>query len=76
MTGPRQNDRGSAAAVATELAFLVVGGLLGGGWLDSRLGTSPLLTIVGVLCGFGAGLVLLVRATTPSSGGDDPPPHP
>jgi len=35
--------------------------LLGGWWLDGKLGTTPLLTIVGALTGAGAGFYSLLH---------------
>lgn len=56
------NDFGQAGAylaLFSEIAFiLLVTTLLGvfaGYWLDQRLGTLPLLAVVGLLAGFGLG---------------------
>lgn len=35
---------------------------LGGWWLDTKLGTSPWLVIVGALFGIGAGMTFFLRA--------------
>ncbi|MEM7676001.1 MAG: AtpZ/AtpI family protein [Myxococcota bacterium] len=40
-----------ASVVGIEFALLVVGGLLGGYWLDERYATKPILTLIGF--GFG-----------------------
>ena len=48
------------AALGFEIAFSVVGGLLGGLWLDGRLGTSPLLLIAGCVLGMGGATVRLL----------------
>ena len=37
--------------IGWAIAICIVGGFLAGLWLDGRFGTSPLLTIVGVLVG-------------------------
>lgn len=39
---------------------VLVGGV-GGWWLDGKLGTSPLLVVLGFLAGLGAGFLLLYR---------------
>lgn len=39
-----------------------------GVWVDGRLGTSPVLTIVGVLIGFAAATWNLIRSVLPPSG--------
>ena len=58
---------GRAIGMASELgvtmglmaAGFVVLALLGGRWLDARLGTTPVATIVGAICGAIAGQVAL-----------------
>jgi len=42
--------------VGTTLAVTVLAGLGGGYWLDDRLGTRPLLLLLGGTLGLGAGL--------------------
>ncbi len=49
---------------------------LAGHWLDGRLGTSPLLLILGVLTGFFGGTVSLVKAVNRGRGRDEPPSDP
>lgn len=39
---------------------VLVGGV-GGWWLDGKLGTSPLLVVLGFIVGLGAGFLLLFR---------------
>ncbi len=46
---------------SSTLTALVVGGALGGRWLDGRLETQPWLTLVGVFLGAGLGLYELAR---------------
>ncbi|MBI1738654.1 MAG: AtpZ/AtpI family protein [Acidobacteria bacterium] len=52
-------------AMAMELPFILVAGVvIGGGagyWLDSRFHTSPLLTFVLGILGFGAGVREVIR---------------
>jgi ATP synthase protein I len=43
------------ASVGIELVVSTVIGLLGGRWLDSKLSTTPWLTLVGLLLGVIAG---------------------
>jgi F0F1-type ATP synthase assembly protein I len=54
-----------AVAYGTELALAfataVVVGLLIGHWADERLGSLPILTIVGSLAGFASGVFSTVR---------------
>lgn len=49
--------------IAAILVFLYAGR-----WLDEKLGTSPLLLIVGVFTGFGAALYSMVRKLGRKSG--------
>jgi F0F1-type ATP synthase assembly protein I len=66
------NDFGRASAylalfseIAIVLLVTTLLGVLSGYWLDQRLGTLPLLAVVGMLAGFGLGGVgsyrLIVR---------------
>lgn len=51
--------------------------LLGGWWVDGKLGTTPLLMIVGAFVGAGAGFYSLYRnvmASTPSNSSSSGPP--
>lgn len=52
---------GIYGAVGFQLATAVVGGLLLGGWLDKRWGTSPWLTLGGLLIGAIGGFYNLIR---------------
>lgn len=45
-----------------EVALSVAVGLLGGNWLDGKLGTSPWLTIIGLAYGLAAAIRALYRA--------------
>jgi len=45
--------------------------LLGGWWIDERLGTTPLLMIVGAFVGAGAGFYSLYRHVMASSFAED-----
>ena len=54
------------------VALCIVGGTLGGLWLDGRLGTTPLLTVIGLLLGVALGFYGLYRMVAPlmDPGGD------
>lgn len=41
-------------AVGLEMGLAVAIGYLGGNWLDGRLGTAPVLGLVGLVAGVGA----------------------
>ena len=67
------------ASVGIELAVSTVVGMLGGGWLDKKLGTDPWLMLAGLCLGVVAGFRSLIAtarkahdktATQP----DTPPP--
>jgi ATP synthase protein I len=53
---------GRISAVGMEFAGAVIGCLLIGYWIDGKIGTSPWLTIVGVVLGSVAGFRALYRA--------------
>lgn len=68
--------------------FLTIGLFtLGGWWLDSKLGTSPFLLLLGVCVGFGAGFYSILskvpgttargsaRKQAPPHDADGDPPH-
>ena len=53
---------GELSAVGLTLVVATVLGLAGGYYLDGRLGTSPWLTLIGLLLGIVAGFVNLFRS--------------
>jgi F0F1-type ATP synthase assembly protein I len=59
LLGPRDGRRLTAAArlasVGIEFSVSTVVGLLGGQWLDTKLGTTPYLMLVGLILGVIAG---------------------
>ena len=62
------NDFGRASAylaLFSEIAIILLVttllGVLGGYWLDQRLGTLPVLAVAGMLVGFGLGGVGVYR---------------
>jgi F0F1-type ATP synthase assembly protein I len=56
---------GAYLALFSEIAIILLVttlfGVLAGYWLDQRLGTLPLLTVMGMLAGFGLGGVGVYR---------------
>lgn len=54
---------GRASSAGIELAVAVVAFLLLGWWLDGKLGTSPWLTLVGLVFGSGVGFRSLWKAS-------------
>lgn len=68
---------GGATAAAAELAVAVLLGVLAGSWLDTRLGTAPVLLLLLSLAGLIVGLVRLtswLKSSEPPDD-DDPPVH-
>jgi F0F1-type ATP synthase assembly protein I len=59
-----------ATRVVTIALGMVVPGLLGV-WVDSRLGTRAVFTIVGFALGMTYGIVELVRMSRPAKGSDN-----
>jgi ATP synthase protein I len=53
---------GELSAVGIALVVATVLGLAGGYYLDRWLGTSPWLTLIGLLFGIAAGFVNLIRS--------------
>ncbi len=51
-------------------AVALVGGLFVGRWLDQRLGTGYILTVVGLLGGMAVALVVTIRTGLRQSGPD------
>jgi len=47
--------------IAIILLITTLLGVLGGNWLDQRLATLPVLTVVGLLAGFGLGGLAVQR---------------
>lgn len=81
MTGPAKRDDGSTTvgnalghgmtfAVSTLLFLLV------GDWADGKLGTGPILAIVGTLLGASAGFYSMVRHLTDTTRKGDGPEGP
>ena len=64
--GPPGRDDGPSpmryAGLGVQLAVTILGGVLLGQWLDRRLGTEALFTILGAFIGFGATMYSLIRS--------------
>lgn len=77
-------DYSRYATVGLQFGLYLTFCILGGYWLDRKVGTSPVLLIAGVLVGFSTGLYSLMRKFPVStrrkasshSNPDDPPPAP
>jgi F0F1-type ATP synthase assembly protein I len=67
------------AGLGVQLAASILIFVLGGQWLDRRLGTGALFTILGAFVGFGGTMYSLVRTLNASNredGGPDDPAGP
>ena len=72
-----ENDKerrafGRAAVVGIEFAMAVVVCLVGGYWLDQKLGTEPAITLVGLILGSVTGFRILwklAKANEPDNQG-------
>jgi ATP synthase protein I len=53
---------GGPGTVGLEVVLSIAVGLLGGHWLDGKLGTGPWLTILGLAYGLAAGARAIYRA--------------
>ena len=58
------------AGLGIQLAITVVLGVLAGQWMDRKVGTGGVFTIVGALVGFGGTLYLLIRDLSRKDGND------
>ena len=59
------------AHLGTQFCALVAGGVLGGWWLDGKLGSKPIFTLVGTVLGSGYGFIVLYRSVFPSQARDE-----
>lgn len=61
--GNKRPDSGSLryAGLGLQLAVALVLGVLGGQWLDRKVGTDGVFAIVGAFVGFGATMYSLIR---------------
>lgn len=60
MNGLRSSSR--LLGIGFYVAICILGGLLGGLWLDQQVGLTPLFTLLGLLLGMAAGITGAVRA--------------
>jgi len=51
----------AAGSMVLEMAFLAVGGLLAGAWLDGISGAGPLFLVLLTLAGFVLGILRILR---------------
>jgi ATP synthase protein I len=60
---PRRPVSGSwrAASAGSQLVVIFLFGFFGGRWLDAKLHSTPWLTVVGIILGFGVGIVAAYR---------------
>lgn len=70
MNGPKPNGNnknelflnyGLYGIAGAQLAVSVVAGLLLGNYIDKKIGTSPWITMVGLILGFVGGLYNLIK---------------
>jgi ATP synthase protein I len=65
--GPGENERRQLAiqmtALGLEFSASVIGGLIGGYYLDEWLGTKPWLLLIGTFGGLGTAVVRLLALT-------------
>lgn len=43
------------------VSFCILGGLVGGLWLDVKLGLSPILTLIGLIVGITVAVIGMIR---------------
>jgi F0F1-type ATP synthase assembly protein I len=60
-----------ASSFAVTAALLVAAGVVGGRWVDGRLGTSPLFAVLGLFAGMGVGGYVFIRQITRIFGGSE-----
>ena len=73
--GPAADSPAALAGMGVQFLAVVLIGLFAGRWLDAKLGTAPLLLVLGVLAGGGAGMVAMYRKVFPAER-PGPPDHP
>ncbi|MDB5039108.1 MAG: putative F0F1-ATPase subunit Ca2+/Mg2+ transporter [Bacteriovoracaceae bacterium] len=57
----KASDRLAMAMGGAQFGVVVAAGLLGGLWIDKKTGTVPLFGILGLIIGFTAGILVIVR---------------
>ena len=61
-----RNDYGRYAGLGFSFAITIIAFSAIGWWVDGKLGTTPLLLIVGVFVGFGGGLMSIIKRVPPA----------
>jgi F0F1-type ATP synthase assembly protein I len=59
------------AGLGVQLAVTLVAFVLAGQWLDRKLGTGGILTIVAAFLGFGGTMYSLIRSLNKKDGGGE-----
>ena len=65
--GARLRGGGAASAIGLTLVIAILIGYVAGSWLDRQLGTDSICMAVGVLLGFAAGVVEMLRVASATS---------
>jgi F0F1-type ATP synthase assembly protein I len=68
---PRGLSGADFAGVGIQFAVAIIAFLFAGQWLDNRIGTKPVFTIVGVFLGAGAAFYNMYRKITAAQKKDD-----
>ena len=74
---PEQTPRGGGlsgadfAGVGIQFAVALIGFLFAGQWVDNRIGTTPVFTIIGVFLGAGAAFYNMYRKISAAQKKDD-----
>ena len=74
--GKQLSTLAKLSSVGIEFAISTVMGLLGGRWVDEKLGTSPWLMILGLFVGVTAGLRSLIRTARQANREANQSPNP
>lgn len=61
---------GFAMGIGLSLALMIAAGVAGGRWLDARLHTAPLFTLIGLFAAMGLGIFALLRQVRDITRGD------
>jgi F0F1-type ATP synthase assembly protein I len=64
--GPSSPNTAGLAGMGVQFLVVILLFLFVGKWLDARLGTAPLLLILGVFCGAGVSIFAMYRKVFPS----------
>ena len=61
-SGAAYRKAGPYMGLGIEFAVTVIVCFVGGRWLDGKMGSEPILALIGLLVGIGAATFLLLRA--------------